>query len=75
MMSWIDSDIEKIDSDIEKFHFQNGRHITAKMKQCSISKLAFDLLTDILSAVALLSTGIRKHIIYVILWESWNFVH
>jgi hypothetical protein len=43
-------------------YFQNGRHNTAKIQHCSISKVAFDLFTDILSAVGLLSTGNRKHI-------------
>jgi hypothetical protein len=35
-----------------------------KIQHCSISKVAFDLFTDILSAVGLLSTGNRKHIIF-----------
>jgi hypothetical protein len=39
-------------------------HNTAKIQHCSISKVAFDLFTDILSAVCLLSTGNRKHIIF-----------
>jgi hypothetical protein len=43
-------------------HFQNGHHNTTKIQHCSISKVAFDLFTDILSAVGLPSTGNRKHI-------------
>ena len=35
----------------------------SRIQHCSISKVAFDLFTDILSAVGLLSTGNRKHII------------
>jgi hypothetical protein len=33
-------DIEKISTGR---HFQNGRHNTAKIQHCSISKVAFDL--------------------------------
>jgi hypothetical protein len=49
------SDNQKISTGL---HFQNGRHNTAKIQHCSISKVAFDLFTDILSAVGLLSTVI-----------------
>jgi hypothetical protein len=45
-------------------HFQNGYHNAAKIQHCSISKVTFDLFTNILSAVGLLSTGNRKHIIF-----------
>jgi hypothetical protein len=37
--SWIDSQHKKISTDL---HFQNGRHNTAKIQHCSISKVAFD---------------------------------
>jgi hypothetical protein len=40
MMSGIDSRHRKISTGL---HFQNGRHNTAKIQQCSISKVAFDL--------------------------------
>jgi hypothetical protein len=39
-------------------HFQNGHHNSAQIQHCSISKVAFDLFMDILSAVGLLSTYI-----------------
>ena len=46
------------------------------MKHCSISKLAFDLLTDILSAVGLLSTGNRKHInCFWLLYAIYHSTH
>ena len=70
-MSWIDSRHRKMSTGL---HFQNGRHNTAKIQHCSISKVAFDLFTDIVSAVGLLSTGNRKHIIwfgrlhFIIVW-------
>ena len=51
----------KISTDL---HFQNGHHNTAKIQHCSISKVDFVLILDILSAVGLLSTGNRKHIIF-----------
>ena len=59
MMSRIDSRHRKISTGL---HFQNGRHNTAQIQHCSISKVTFDLFMDILSAVGLLSTYNRKHI-------------
>jgi hypothetical protein len=44
MMSWIDSRHQKISTGL---HFQNGRHNTAKIQHCSISKVAFDLFTQL----------------------------
>jgi hypothetical protein len=44
MMSRIDSWHRKIST---RLHFQNGHHNTTKIQHCSISKVAFDLFTDI----------------------------
>jgi hypothetical protein len=41
MMTWIDSRHRKISTGL---HFQNGRHNTAKIQHCSISKIAFNLI-------------------------------
>jgi hypothetical protein len=54
---------------------QNDHHITAKIQHCSISKVAFDLFTDILFAVGLLSTGNRKHIIFLLLYAIYHSTH
>jgi hypothetical protein len=50
--------------DIEKFLPVSIFKMTFTIQHCSILKVAFDLFTDILSAVGLLSTGNRKHIIF-----------
>ena len=70
MMSWIDSRHRKISTGL---HFQSGRHNTTKIQHCSISKVAFDLFTDILSAVGLQSTGNGKHIITTVFMNFYKF--
>jgi hypothetical protein len=70
MMSWIDSRHRKISTGL---HFQNDRHNTTKIQHCSISKVAFDLFTDILSAVGLQYTGNRKHIITTVFMNFYKF--
>jgi hypothetical protein len=51
---WVDYDVLNSTG----LHFHNGHHNTAKIQHCSIAKVAFDLFTDILSAIGLLSTYI-----------------
>ena len=59
---WVDYNVSNLFPTLKNFYRSPFSKLPPQYHKNSISKVAFDLFTDILSAVGLLSTGNRKHI-------------